>query len=284
MNASDSGVATSIVDRCRCRYMHFDSTQSSRSPSPQPIASQRRLAQPIMDQQLVAVFSISRPRAFWRSTSLCVSGAPTSATRLAPPPYTSKSSPTTPQPSLGRRRCPAATILSANIYMHVAVAQAVHRLHITARHIAGCDNILADAGSRAAVEPFTSKWQELTYEWSETPVPAQLRYMYRAFDSEHIAALAIGIWQRYAQVWREWSVWRDRIGFGHWLPRPPRPTALSSPRPQASSSIASARPTAPAPSDASSQRSDGSTSAQGDATSIAGRGTSIGATSPTNRK
>ncbi|KDO25559.1 hypothetical protein SPRG_22230 [Saprolegnia parasitica CBS 223.65] len=70
----------------------------------------------------------------------------------------------------------------ANINRHIAVAQAVHRLHVSARHIPGCNNTLADAGSRASVEPFKSMWENETASWSETPIPSHMRHMYQTFD------------------------------------------------------------------------------------------------------
>ena len=150
---------------------------------------------------------------------------------------------------------------SANINRHLAVAQAVHRLHVSARHVPGCDNTLADAGSREESLTLTALWAAATDGWTETTVPTQLRFMYKAFDPSTL------------QPWLE-ALAGDTTLSGKSGPHGDGLRATGSGCPPTSknmqqhyntspstSSIAQSRPTVPAPSAGNSQSSVGSTSA-----------------------
>jgi hypothetical protein len=65
----------------------------------------------------------------------------------------------------------------------MGLAEATHGLHLTATHIAGSLNQMADAGSRATTQPHTSLWLSLSKGWTSTPVPATARTLYLTFSS-----------------------------------------------------------------------------------------------------
>ena len=73
----------------------------------------------------------------------------------------------------------ASNVYAQELNRHLALAQAVNRLYVTAGHMAGARNEMADCGSRSLVEPFKSRWLQLSHGWEACPVPADLRFMYK---------------------------------------------------------------------------------------------------------
>lgn len=73
----------------------------------------------------------------------------------------------------------ASNVYAQELNRHLALAQAVNRLYVTAGHMAGARNEMADCGSRSLVELFKSRWLQLSHGWEASPVPADLRYMYK---------------------------------------------------------------------------------------------------------
>lgn len=77
--------------------------------------------------------------------------------------------------------------LAANTNRHMALAMAQHRLHISARHVAGLDNSIADAGSRLDSAPHSAFWSQATLGWTETPIPVWCRHMYLGFNGDMLS-------------------------------------------------------------------------------------------------
>ena len=75
-------------------------------------------------------------------------------------------------------------LFSQNLNRHIAVACACNRLFVSSAHIPGCLNVLPDAGSRTNDAHHRAFWQRETFGWTPTPIPAHMRYMYRAFSTD----------------------------------------------------------------------------------------------------
>ena len=65
----------------------------------------------------------------------------------------------------------------------LAVLLAQYGLHVTAQHLPGIRNTIADAGSRSwGSTEHASTWQSFTKSWSACQVPAELRKAYDTSD------------------------------------------------------------------------------------------------------
>ena len=73
----------------------------------------------------------------------------------------------------------SSNLLGRNINRALAIAQAQHNLHISEAHLPGCRNVMADHGSRLSDPVHRNAWLRLSQGWTETPVPDDLRYLYR---------------------------------------------------------------------------------------------------------
>ncbi|EQC24763.1 hypothetical protein SDRG_17344 [Saprolegnia diclina VS20] len=73
----------------------------------------------------------------------------------------------------------AESVFAQELNRRLALAQAVHRLHVTAGHMEGARNTMAYHGSRSLEEPHRSAWRRLATGWQAWEVPAHLRFMYR---------------------------------------------------------------------------------------------------------
>ncbi|KDO19806.1 hypothetical protein SPRG_14668 [Saprolegnia parasitica CBS 223.65] len=99
----------------------------------------------------------------------------------------------------------ASNVYAQELNRHLALAQAVNRLYVTAGHMAGARNEMADCGSRSLAEPFKSRWLQFSHGWEACPVPANIR--------TH---------DRYKAAWEQWRVWRGHRRQSPWLPKEER--------------------------------------------------------------
>ncbi|EQC24749.1 hypothetical protein SDRG_17359 [Saprolegnia diclina VS20] len=95
----------------------------------------------------------------------------------------------------------AESVFAQELNRRLALAQAVHRLHVTAGHMEGARNTMAYHGSRSLEEPHRSAWRRLAT-------------VIRDFQD---AALATSTRGRYAAAWEQWRAWRERQGYHPWL-------------------------------------------------------------------
>ncbi|EQC26868.1 hypothetical protein SDRG_15291 [Saprolegnia diclina VS20] len=101
----------------------------------------------------------------------------------------------------------ASNVYAQELNRHLALAQAVNRLYVTAGHMAGVRNEMADCGSRSLAEPFKSR--------HSVHVQADVR---RFQD----AALATSTHERYNAAWEQWRTWREHRRQSPWLSKEER--------------------------------------------------------------
>lgn len=110
--------------------------------------------------------------------------------------------------------------LAQELIRAIGLSEAVHRFPISAHHIPGAANLLADAGSRAWTEPHRSVWTDHALSWAQTQVPPHLCKIHSTFSTiyrpQH-SALATSSRAKYASTWRQWNAWCNRHGYSPWL-------------------------------------------------------------------
>lgn len=89
----------------------------------------------------------------------------------------------------------SSNLLGRNINRALALAQAKHNLHISERHLPGCRNLMADHGSRLSDPTHRAAWLRLSETWVETPVPYEIRYLYRRTWSQPLSGLPSNLLQ-----------------------------------------------------------------------------------------
>ena len=72
---------------------------------------------------------------------------------------------------------------SQHLNRALAVVCAQFRLEVSAQHIPGCANVVADAGSRPNTAHLRDLWQQSTHGWTAYHVPQALRNAYLEFSS-----------------------------------------------------------------------------------------------------
>jgi hypothetical protein len=65
----------------------------------------------------------------------------------------------------------------------LGLCEATKRFRVSAGHLPGACNTLADAGSRACYDTFASVWSNGIASWMQTPVPPHMRKIYRTFSA-----------------------------------------------------------------------------------------------------
>jgi hypothetical protein len=65
----------------------------------------------------------------------------------------------------------------------IGLREAVDGFRMTARHLPGESNVMADAGSRAWTEPFGRTWTNLSVGWTQVAVPTETRKIYSTFSN-----------------------------------------------------------------------------------------------------
>jgi hypothetical protein len=72
-------------------------------------------------------------------------------------------------------------LLSQAINRSIGLAEAYFNLRVTAKHLPGSSNWMADAASRAWTEPHGTTWANFSTLWKQTKVPAPCRKLYTTF-------------------------------------------------------------------------------------------------------
>ncbi|OWY95859.1 hypothetical protein PHMEG_00034025, partial [Phytophthora megakarya] len=73
---------------------------------------------------------------------------------------------------------------SQEINRAIGLAEAYFNLRVSAEHLPGSSNWMADSASRAWAEPHSSRWTNFSYCWTQNSVPKSCRKLYTSF-SEH---------------------------------------------------------------------------------------------------
>ena len=69
-------------------------------------------------------------------------------------------------------------IFSQTMNRALGLSQARFNLHVTAQHLPGAINTMADAGSRCPTQPHLDIWKSMSVGWTQTQVPVSLRQPY----------------------------------------------------------------------------------------------------------
>jgi hypothetical protein len=77
----------------------------------------------------------------------------------------------------------SSNVLSQEINRAIGLAEAYFNLRVSAGHLPGSTNIMADAASRAWTEPYLTWWTNFSLLWSQTPIPKDCRKLYTKFSS-----------------------------------------------------------------------------------------------------
>ncbi|OWZ03125.1 LOW QUALITY PROTEIN: hypothetical protein PHMEG_00025200 [Phytophthora megakarya] len=72
---------------------------------------------------------------------------------------------------------------SQEINRAIGLAEAYFNIRVSADHLPGSSNRMADAASRAWTEPHLSQWTNFSFCWTQTPVPSCCRKPYMNFSS-----------------------------------------------------------------------------------------------------
>jgi hypothetical protein len=105
----------------------------------------------------------------------------------------------------------------------IGAVEAWWRLRVSAAHLPGSANVLADLGSRAWDGERLARWRELTSSWTQVHVPQNLRKIYSSDLFERMLALqhrslANSSRRQYGITWRQWNQFCSDLGFSVWLP------------------------------------------------------------------
>ncbi|OWZ06290.1 LOW QUALITY PROTEIN: hypothetical protein PHMEG_00021475 [Phytophthora megakarya] len=65
----------------------------------------------------------------------------------------------------------------------IGLAEVYYNLRVSANHIPGSSNWMADAASRACSEPYREQWTNFSSSWSQTQVPLSCRKLYKNFSN-----------------------------------------------------------------------------------------------------
>lgn len=79
-------------------------------------------------------------------------------------------------------RLASANPMAQELIRAIGLAEAMFGLRMSARHLPGRMNTMADVGSRAWGEPYQSQWSNLSAAWHQVPVPTNIRKIYSAFS------------------------------------------------------------------------------------------------------
>jgi len=73
----------------------------------------------------------------------------------------------------------ASNSYASELNRHMGLCQAMHRIHVTADHLPGATNAMADAGSRIGDNTLEATWKTMCSGWTAVPVPSAYRWMYK---------------------------------------------------------------------------------------------------------
>ncbi|GMF33887.1 unnamed protein product [Phytophthora fragariaefolia] len=116
------------------------------------------------------------------------------------------------------RKLASSNPFSQEINRIFGALEAEQRIHVSAKHLAGSTNFLADLGSCAWSNPRLAQWPELTSSWSQVTVPESVQKAYNGswspFSSDPFRHLQTAIRRHVG----EWISFCHRIGRSPWLP------------------------------------------------------------------
>lgn len=73
-------------------------------------------------------------------------------------------------------------VKSQEVNRAIGLAEALFNVRVSAAHLPGASNTMADAASRAWSEPHSAVWTNLSMNWRQVDVPAQWRKLYKTFS------------------------------------------------------------------------------------------------------
>lgn len=109
-----------------------------------------------------------------------------------------------------RNTVSSCNVLSQEIYRAIGLAKAVFGIHVSAAHLTGSTNVMADAGSRVWKEPDQRTWSNFSRSWFQRELPQYWRKFYKAFSRNcRSQSPAKSSQARYQSTWCHWSHWRN---------------------------------------------------------------------------
>ncbi|EGZ08099.1 hypothetical protein PHYSODRAFT_527792 [Phytophthora sojae] len=102
---------------------------------------------------------------------------------------------------------------SQEINRAIGLAEVYFNLRVSADHIPGLANWMADAASRAWTEPYIARWTNFSSCWVQTQ-----ENLHRLLESLQSVSLATTSKIKYASTWTQWCRWCERLQFAKWLP------------------------------------------------------------------
>ncbi|POM77047.1 Hypothetical protein PHPALM_5631 [Phytophthora palmivora] len=105
---------------------------------------------------------------------------------------------------------------SQEINRAIGLAEVYFNLRVSAGHIAGTSNWMADAASRAWTEPFKAHWTNFS-------IAAEMqKNLHQLLENLQSKSLATTSKAKYASTWTQWCTWCARMQFSKWLPEDPQ--------------------------------------------------------------
>ncbi|ETM52859.1 hypothetical protein L914_03583 [Phytophthora nicotianae] len=74
-------------------------------------------------------------------------------------------------------------VFSQEINRYIGLGEAYFNVRVSAEHLPGSTNLMADAASRASTEPHKTRWTNFSSSWTLTAVPKECRKLYIKFSS-----------------------------------------------------------------------------------------------------
>eukprot|EP00644_Phytophthora_capsici_P008857 jgi/Phyca11/77166/gw1.6.851.1 len=91
----------------------------------------------------------------------------------------------------------------------IGLAEAYFNLRVSAAHIPGSINAMADAASRAWTEPYQSRWTNFSSCWTQA----------QQLQSRSLASTSA---TKYSATWSQWCTWCEWLNLPRWLPESPQ--------------------------------------------------------------
>ncbi|EGZ28360.1 hypothetical protein PHYSODRAFT_475936, partial [Phytophthora sojae] len=101
-------------------------------------------------------------------------------------------------------------LFSQEINRCIGLAEAFFNLRVSAKHIPGSTNWMADAASRAWTEPHQTRWTKCSSSWTQIPIP---RLQSRSLATSSTA--------KFNSTWEQWTKWCEWLNLPWWLPENP---------------------------------------------------------------
>ncbi|KAK1935694.1 hypothetical protein P3T76_010389 [Phytophthora citrophthora] len=108
---------------------------------------------------------------------------------------------------------------SQEINRAIGLAEAYFNLRVSAEHLPGLTNWMADAASRAWTEPELTRWTNFSTYTSAVGLQKTLHQLFESLQSNSLATSSS---KQYASTWAQWSKWCEWLRFSTWLPEEPK--------------------------------------------------------------